>query len=104
MTSPTRYWYSISICRLYLLVRRPGDPNEATWDAPAPATGRKLVRARAAATQEIVWETVITGRKVESRAVLQEAISGMEDRLGLGGEGADILKRCERTEIRLDSG
>jgi hypothetical protein len=54
-------------------------------------TGRKLVRVRAAGTQEIVWETVISGRKVESR-------------LGLDGEGADIQKKRERTEIRLDSG
>ena len=67
-------------------------------------TGRKLVRVRAADTQEIVWETVITGRKVESLAVLQEAISGMESRLGLGGAGADALKKRGRTEIRLDSG
>ena len=34
-------------------------------------TGRKLVRVRAADTQEIVWETVITGRRVESLPVLQ---------------------------------
>lgn len=67
-------------------------------------TGRKLVRVRAAATQEIVWETVIAGRKVESLPVLQEAIYGMESRLGLGGEGADTLKKRGRTEIRLDSG
>jgi hypothetical protein len=67
-------------------------------------TGRKLVRVRAADTQEIVWETVITGRRVESLPVLQEAIYGMESRLGLGGEGADILKKRGRTEIRLDSG
>jgi hypothetical protein len=67
-------------------------------------TGRKLVRVRAADTQEIVWETVITGRRVESLPVLQEAIAGMESRLGLGGEGADTLKKRGRTEIRLDSG
>ncbi len=67
-------------------------------------TGRKLVRVRAAATQEIVWETVITGRRVESLPVLQEAICGMESRLGLSGEGADARKKRGRTEIRLDSG
>jgi hypothetical protein len=67
-------------------------------------TGRKLLRVRAAGTQEIVWETVITGRRVENLPVLQEAISGMESRLGLGGEGADTLKKRGRTEIRLDSG
>ncbi len=49
-------------------------------------TGRKLVRVRAADTQEIVWETVITGRRVESLPILQEAIAGMESRLGLQGK------------------
>ena len=67
-------------------------------------TGRKLVRVRAADTQEIVWETVIAGRRVESLPVLQEAIYGMESRLGLSGEGADMVKKRGRTEIRLDSG
>jgi hypothetical protein len=67
-------------------------------------TGRKLVRVRAADTHEIVWETVITGRRVESLPVLQEAISGMESRLGLQGNDASTLKKRERTEIRLDSG
>jgi hypothetical protein len=67
-------------------------------------TGRTLVRVRAAASQETVWETVLSGRKVESVPVLQEAIYAMEERLGLGGEDADTLKKRERTEIRLDSG
>jgi hypothetical protein len=62
------------------------------------------VRVRVADTHEIVWETVIAGRRVESLAVLQEAIYGMELRLGLGGEDACILKKRERTEIRLESG
>src|SRR5512142_2880265 len=67
-------------------------------------TGRKLVRVRAADTQEIVWETVITGRRVESLPILQEAIYGMESRLGLSGADADTLKKRGQTEIRLDSG
>jgi hypothetical protein len=67
-------------------------------------TGRKLVRVRAAASQEIVWETVITGRMVESLPILQEAIYAMESRLGLQGEDVDTLKKRGRTEIRLDSG
>jgi hypothetical protein len=67
-------------------------------------TGRKLVRVRAADTQEIVWETVITGRRVESLPVLQEAICGMEKRLGLDGKDAATVKKRGRTEIRLDSG
>ncbi len=67
-------------------------------------TGRKLVRVRAAASQETVWETVISGRKVESLPILQEAIYAMESRLGLQGEDADTLKKRGRTEIRLDSG
>jgi hypothetical protein len=67
-------------------------------------TGRKLVRVRVADTHEIVWETVITGSRVESLPVLQEAIYGMESRLGLQGNDASTLKQRERTEIRLDSG
>jgi hypothetical protein len=66
-------------------------------------TGRKLVRVRAAATQEIVWETVITGRRVESLPILQEAIYGMESRLGLQGTAASALKKRGRTEIREDA-
>jgi len=67
-------------------------------------TGRKLVRVRAAGTQEIVWETVIAGRRVESLPVLQEAIYAMESRLGMGEEDNDTRKKRGRTEIRLDSG
>jgi hypothetical protein len=65
-------------------------------------TGRKLVRVRAATSQEIVWETVITGRMVESLPVLQEAIYAMESRLGLGGEDADTL--CETRADRASPG
>ena len=50
-------------------------------------TGRKLVRVRAADTQEIVWETVISGRMVESLPILQEAIYAMEQPTRLGGGG-----------------
>jgi hypothetical protein len=66
-------------------------------------TGRKLARVRAAATQEIVWETVITGRRVESLPILQEAIYGMESRLGLQGNDASTRKQRGRTEIREDA-
>lgn len=58
-------------------------------------TGRKLVRVRAADTHEIVWETVISGRRVESLPVLQEALYGMECRLGLCGDDADTVKKRE---------
>ncbi len=67
-------------------------------------TGRKLVRVRAAATQEIVWETVISGRMVESLPILQAAIYAMEKRLGLERDDAETVKKRGRTEIRLDSG
>ncbi len=67
-------------------------------------TGRKLIRVRAAATQEIVWETVIASRRVESLPILQEAIYEMEKRLSLAGEDAETVKKRGRTEIRLDSG
>jgi hypothetical protein len=39
-----------------------------------------------------------TSRRVESLPVLQEAIYGMEGRLGLGGEDADTL--CETSTNR----
>lgn len=66
-------------------------------------TGRKLVRVRAAASQETVWETVISGRRVESLPILQEAIYAMEQRLGLSGEDAETMKKRGRTEIREDA-
>ncbi len=67
-------------------------------------TGRKLVRVRAAATGEIVWETVISARTVESLPVLQAAIQGAEHLLGLEGDGEQAQRKRARTEIRLDSG
>ena len=67
-------------------------------------TGRKLVRVRAANTQETIWETVVTGRTAESLAVLQEAIQGAEHLLGLEGESKQAKAKRARTEIRLDSG
>jgi hypothetical protein len=67
-------------------------------------TGRKLVRVRAADTQETVWETVVSGRTAERLSVLQEAIQAAERLLGL--ESDDVLTQAKRTrtEIRLDSG
>jgi hypothetical protein len=67
-------------------------------------TGRKLVRVRAADTQETIWETVASGRTAESLAVLQEAIQGAERLLGLEGESKQARAKRARTEIRLDSG
>jgi hypothetical protein len=67
-------------------------------------TGRKLVRVRAAASQETVWETVVAGNTVETLAVVQEAVTEAERLLGLAGEEeVDQAKRA-RTEIRLDGG
>jgi hypothetical protein len=66
-------------------------------------TGRKLVRMRAAATGEIVWETVISARSVESLPVLQEAIQAAEVLLGLAGDSEEAQRKRARTEIRLDS-
>jgi len=67
-------------------------------------TGRKLVRVRAADTQETIWETVVSGRTAESLPVLQEAIQGAERLLGLEGESKQARAKRARTEIRLDSG
>jgi hypothetical protein len=67
-------------------------------------TGRKLVRVRAADTQETIWEAVVSGRTAESLSVLQEAIQGAERLLGLTGESKQTRAKRARTEIRLDSG
>jgi hypothetical protein len=66
-------------------------------------TGRKLVRVRAAGSGEIVWETVISARTVESLPVLQEAIQAAELRLDLAGDSPEAQRKRARTEIRLDS-
>lgn len=67
-------------------------------------TGRKLVRVRASAYQETVWEEVLSGRTVEKLAVLQEAVSQAERLLGLDGESTEAAARRAQTEWRLDSG
>jgi hypothetical protein len=67
-------------------------------------TGRKLVRVRAAATQETVWETVGAGNTVETLAVVQEAVMETERLLGLSGEEEAAQAKRARTEIRLDGG
>lgn len=67
-------------------------------------TGRKLVRVRAAQSQETVWETVVPGRTAESLPVLQEAVKEAEQLLGLEGEDEAAQSKRGRVEIRLDSG
>jgi hypothetical protein len=66
-------------------------------------TGRKLVRVRAAQSQETVWETVVPGRTAETPTVLQEALTHAEQRLGLAGEDDAAQTKRGRVEIRLDS-
>src|SRR5690349_2271333 len=66
-------------------------------------TGRKLVRVREAASGEIVWQTVISARGVESLPLLQEAIQAAEALLELAGDSDEALRKRARTEIRLDS-
>lgn len=67
-------------------------------------TGRKLVRVRAAASQETIWEEVVSGKTVETLSVLQTALQEAESLVGLGGEDESARARRARTEIRLDSG
>ncbi len=67
-------------------------------------TGRKLVRVRAATSQETIWEEVVSGRTAETLVVLQTAIQEAEVLLGLDGEDEAACNRRARTEIRLDSG
>lgn len=66
-------------------------------------TGRKLVRVRAAQSQETVWEEVRPGRTAESLTGLQAVLEQAEQRLGLAGDSANSQARRARTEIRLDS-
>jgi hypothetical protein len=67
-------------------------------------TGRKLVRVRAAASQETLWEEVASGRTVETLAVVQQAVAAVERVLGLGDEEPDAAARRAQTEWRLDAG
>lgn len=67
-------------------------------------TGRKLVRVRAAAYQETVWEEVRPGKTAEGLSVLREAVLATERLLGLDGDGAEVLAKRARTAWRLDSG
>ncbi len=67
-------------------------------------TGRKLVRVRAATTQETVWETVVAGNTVETLSVVQEAVTAAEQLLGLAGEKEAAQAKRARTEMRLDGG
>ncbi len=66
-------------------------------------TGRKLVCVRVANTQEIIWETVISGRVVESLPLLQEAMQAAEHRLKLAGDNATARAKRARIELREDS-
>lgn len=90
-------------CRPYQRANKRKAPNGARLRRSRSKTGRKLVRVRAAATGEIVWETVISARTVESLPVVQEAIQAAEALLGLTGEGEEVQRKRARTEIRLDS-
>jgi hypothetical protein len=67
-------------------------------------TGRKLVRVRAAASQETGWETVVAGNTGETLAVVQEAVTEAERLLGLSGAEEVAQAKRARTEIRLDGG
>ncbi len=67
--------------------------SAATWDATARKLDANWCGCEPPTRQPIVWETVITGARVESLPVLQEAIAGMESRLGLQGNDAGTL--CE---------
>jgi len=67
-------------------------------------TGRKLVRVRVAATQETVWEDVLPGNRVETLAVVEQAVAATERLLGLADDSVEAKERRAQTEWRLDSG
>ena len=66
-------------------------------------TGRKLVRVRAGAYQETVWEAIRRGRTLEGLDLLKEAVLEAERVLGLAGADEGTRATRARTEIRLDS-
>jgi hypothetical protein len=66
-------------------------------------TGRKLVRVRAGAYQETVWEAIRRGRTLEGLDRLKEAVTAAERVLGLAGADEGTRATRARTEIRLDS-
>jgi len=79
--------------------------SERTWLGRSRSkTGRKLIRVRAAAYQEIVWEDVVAGKTAEGLATLQAAVAATERLLGLGGEDEAARARRARVEWRLDGG
>jgi hypothetical protein len=67
-------------------------------------TGRKLVRVRAAAYDELVWEDVVPGKTAETLPVLQAAVEATERLLDLVGDDAATVAKRARVEWRLDSG
>lgn len=93
----------MSTCRPYREVKQAEGSERGYLGRSRSKTGRKLVRVRAAATGEIVWQTVISARSVESLPVLQEAIQAAEALLGMAGDSDEAQRKRARTEIRLDS-
>src|SRR5215218_7036081 len=64
-------------------------------------TGRKLVRVRAAASQETVWEEVLPGNTVETLAVVQQAVAAVERLLDLAEDHPEAQAKRARIEFRL---
>jgi Transposase DDE domain len=67
-------------------------------------TGRKLVRVRAAESQETIWEEVLPGNTVETLAVVQQAVAATERLLDGADDSATTRAKRARIEFRLDSG
>jgi hypothetical protein len=67
-------------------------------------TGRKLVRLRAAQYQETLWEEVLPGNRVETLAVVEQAVAAAERLLDLAGDTPEAAAKRARTEWRLDAG
>jgi hypothetical protein len=67
-------------------------------------TGRKLVRVRAADSQETGWEEVLPGNTVETLAVVQQAVAAVERLLELEDDPPAVQAKRARVEFRLDSG
>jgi hypothetical protein len=66
--------------------------------------GRKLLRVRAAASQETLYETVIPGNAVESLPLVEEVVARIETLYAMDGADQAAAAKRAQTEWRMDSG
>jgi hypothetical protein len=81
-------WSLMWICRLCLQVSEQRGQNVAPGDAADRRRGARLMRVRAADTQETIWQTVVSGRTARSGDRFYKRRSwGLNACWGWGSEG-----------------